>query len=194
MNFLQYILHQKEESLLFRMLHAQQIRPVRGDWLSGVRQIMKDMHIVMEMEDIRNMNRREFRNLTKLRCEEAAFSDLILKRDNGSKGRHLKYGAKLAMSDYLCPNDQLTVEDQRLIFQIRSQSNPLPANRGEPQPCSRGCGEIQDNCHIVECSFLKKEEKRDYTLLINGILHETKNNLEQWKNYLKIIEATVSVL
>ena len=87
MNFLQYILHQKEESLLFRMLHAQQFRPVRGDWFSGVRQIMEDMHIIMKLEDIRNMSRREFRNLTKLRCEEAAFSYLISKRDNGSKGR-----------------------------------------------------------------------------------------------------------
>ena len=98
------------------------------------------------------------------------------------------------MSDYLCPNNQLTVDDQRLIFQIRSQSNPLPANRGEPQPCSRGCGEIQDNCHIVECSFLKKEEKRDYTLLINGTLHEMKNNLEIWKKNLTLIEAMDSVL
>ena len=69
MNFLQYILHQKEESLLSRMLYAQQIRPVRGDWFSGVRQIMEDMHIIMKLEDIRNMSRREFRNLTKLRCE-----------------------------------------------------------------------------------------------------------------------------
>ena len=68
-NFLQYILHQKEESLLSRMLYAQQIRPVRGDWFSGVRQIMEDMHIIMKLEDIRNMSRREFRNLTKLRCE-----------------------------------------------------------------------------------------------------------------------------
>jgi hypothetical protein len=194
MNFLQYILHQKEESLLSRMLYAQQIRPVRGDWFSGVRQIMEDMHIIMKIEDIKNMSRREFRNLTKLRCEEAAFSDLISKRNKGSKGRYLSYEAKLEMSDYLCPNNQLTVDDQRLIFQIRNQSNPLPANRGDPQPCFRGCGEIQDNCHIVECSLLDKEERRDYNLIINGTFNEMKNNLEQWKKNLNIIEAMDSVL
>ena len=86
------------------------------------------------------------------------------------------------------------MDDQRLIFQIRSQSNPLPANRGDPQPCFKGCGEIQDNCHIVEGSLLDKEDRRDYNLLINGTFHEMKNNLEQWKKNLNIIVAMDSVL
>ena len=129
---------------------------------SDVRQIMQELNIIMKIENIQNMSRIQFRKLTKIRCEEATFSDLILKKKKGSKGRKLEHGAKLEMSDYLCPNDQLTVDDQRLIFQIRSQSNPLPANRGDPQPCSRGCGEIQDNCHIIQCSMLNKEDQGEY--------------------------------
>ena len=94
------------------------------------------------------------------------------------------------MSDYLCPNDQLTVEDQRLIFQIRSQSNPLPANKGDPQPCLMfGCGDIHDNCHIIQCKALDKEDQGDYNLLINGTLHEMKNNLEQWKENLRNLDT-----
>ena len=193
-NFLQYILQQEKETLLFKMLDAQQSRPVRGDWFSDVRQIMQELNIIMKIEEIKNMSRIQFRKLTKIRCEEAAFSDLILKKEKGSKGRKLEHGAKLEMSDYLCPNDQLTVDDQRLIFQIRSQSNPLPANRGDPQPCSRGCGEIQDNCHIIQCSMINKEDKGEYNLLINGTLHEMKRNLEQWKKNLSTIEAMDSVL
>ena len=76
---------------------------------------------------------------------------------------------------------QLTVDDQWLIFQIRSQLNPLPANRGEPQPCMRGCGDIQDNCHIIQCHGLDREDQGDYNLLINGNMHEMKTNLEQWQ-------------
>ena len=105
------------------------------------------------------MSRIQLRKLTKIRCEESAFSDLILKKEKGSKGRKLKHGAKLKMSDYLCPNDQLTVDDKLLIFLIRSQSNPLPANRGDPQQCSRGCGNIKDNGHIIQCSILNKEDQ-----------------------------------
>ena len=44
-NFLQYILQQEKETLLFKMLDAQQIRPVRGDWFSDVRQIMQELNI-----------------------------------------------------------------------------------------------------------------------------------------------------
>ena len=93
------------------------------------------------------------------------------------------------MADYLSPNNQLTIDDQKLIFQIRSQSNPLPANRGEPEPCVRGCGEVQNNCHIIQCIRLNPENKGDYNLLINGTLSEMKISLEQWKNNLKLIEA-----
>ena len=39
LNFLQYILHQKESSLLYRMLEAQQKQPVKGDWFSECTQI-----------------------------------------------------------------------------------------------------------------------------------------------------------
>ena len=59
----------------------------------------------------------------------AAFSNLIAKKDNGSKGKKPEYGAKLAISDYLCPSYQLIIGDQQLIFQIRSQSNPLQAQK-----------------------------------------------------------------
>ena len=46
------------------------------------------------------------------------------------KGRDLKYSERLEMADYLCHNNQLLVEDQIILFQIRTEINPLPANRG----------------------------------------------------------------
>ena len=143
-----------------------------------VKQIIQEMKYFMKIEDIQEMSIVQFRKITKIKCKEAAFSELILKKQKGSKGSTLKYGAKLKMSGYLCPNDQLTVEDQRLIFQIRSQSNPLHANRGDPQPCSRGCGKIRYVCHIIQCSILNKEDQWEYNLLINGTLHEMKTTLE----------------
>ena len=69
--------------------------------------------------------------ITKQKCEELAFKELIKKKEKGSKGSTLKYGQRLSIADYLCPTDKLSVEDQRHIFQIRSQINPLPSNKGE---------------------------------------------------------------
>ena len=72
--------------------------------------------------------------------------------------------------------------------------NPFPANRGEPQPCMKGCGDMHNHCHIIQCSALDKEDQGDYNLLINGTLTEMKNNLEQWKKNLIIFETMDSVL
>ena len=51
MNFLQYMLQQEEESLLYRMLNAQQNQPLRGDWYFGVQKIMEEIDIVLEKEE-----------------------------------------------------------------------------------------------------------------------------------------------
>ena len=61
------------------------------------------------------MPRKCFRNITKQKSEEPAFSDLINKKENGSKGWSLKYGDKLQMSNYLCQYLVLSVEEHRKI-------------------------------------------------------------------------------
>ena len=85
--------------------------------------------------------------------------ELIQKKENGSKGSTLKYGPKIQMADYLCPNNQRSVEDQIQVFQIRSQINPLPGNNGERVPCITGCGELMNNIHKFYCGILNPEEK-----------------------------------
>ena len=62
--------------------------------------------------------------------------ELITKKEKGSKGFTLKYGKSLSMADYLCPNNKLSVEDQKQINQIRSQINAIPSNRGEKTFCA----------------------------------------------------------
>ena len=106
-----------------------------GDWFSEVSGIIKDLDIGLDIEQIRTTKRVVFRRISKQKCEEAAFKALIHKRDNGKKGKNIQYGGQLEMADYLCPNSQLTVEDQKEIFQIRSMTNPLPSNQGD-QNCA----------------------------------------------------------
>ena len=83
------------------------------------------------------------------------------------------------MADYLCPNIQLSVEDQVQIFQIRSQINPLPANKGQSVPCVTGCGEIMNNYHIFQCVVLNPEEQTHIKKLINWNIYEMKNTEEE---------------
>ena len=114
------------------MLIAQKQNPTRGDWVSDVCESLNSLGINLEFEEIKIMTRKYFRKLTKAKAFEAAFLDFKRKQENGSKGRTLRYDKSLAMADYLCLNKQLSVQDQRDLFQIRSRTNPLPANRGNP--------------------------------------------------------------
>ena len=52
LNFLQYILHQKQTSLLHQMLIAQKQNPVSGDWVSKVSKSLKDLGIGFDFEKI----------------------------------------------------------------------------------------------------------------------------------------------
>ena len=92
------------------------------------------------------------------------------------------------MADYLCPNSQLTVQDQKDIFQIRSMTNPLPSNRGNPKPCSSGCGNIMDNAHVFLCSVVNPEIKGDINRLVNGTIQEMKSALNKWRENMKKFE------
>ena len=43
MNFLQYLLQQDENSLLYKMIRAQQEHPTRGDWFSETMEILHEL-------------------------------------------------------------------------------------------------------------------------------------------------------
>ena len=59
-NFMQYILQQNEESLLYKMLEAQILQPVKGDWFSECYKILEEFNIILQPESIKLMKREEF--------------------------------------------------------------------------------------------------------------------------------------
>ena len=52
------------------------------------------------------------------------------------------------MQDYLLPQANISLKDQREIFLIRCKTNPLGANRGNIEYCETKCGAVIDNAHI----------------------------------------------
>ena len=132
----------------------------------------------MGNEEIRQMSRNRFRKITKKKAEDIAYTALLSKKDNVSKGRSLKYADSLQMADYLCPNTVISVEEQQQIFRIKSRVNPLPLNKGEVSLCEPGCESLLENDHILSCMVLNPGEKHNLVELINGSLHEIKKILK----------------
>ena len=160
LNILQYILQQKETSLLHK--NSPKTEPKKGDWVLEVSESLKSLGINLEFEEIKIMTRKCIRKLTKTKAFKAAFLDLKRKQENGSKGQTLRYGKSLAMADYLCPSNQLSVQDQRDLFQIRSRTNPLPANRGNPCCVCVGEYKIIIIYYNVILQILKRRLKLKY--------------------------------
>ena len=92
------------------------------------------------------------------------------KQQGGKKGKFIKYTC-LSMADYLLPEAELTTEQKRQLFSVRSEMNENPFNYGEKIPCSFGCIEEQNNSHLLSCIITnKKKEILDYEDLLNGPL------------------------
>ena len=117
-NMFQYILKQKENSTLYSMLMEQTKTPVKNDFYSSVIIFLKEFGITKQIEEIKLMKRKEFKQIVKIQCTKAAFSYLIEKQSSGSKGKTIKY-ISLRMADYLLPEANISLQDQRDIFSIR---------------------------------------------------------------------------
>ena len=78
------------------------------------------------------------------------------------------------MADYLQPNDSVTVQQQRELFEVRTRMNQLPVNFGVETYCETNCGELLTNQHILCCSVLNNGRKHNYQFnhILNGNVHE----------------------
>ena len=187
LNMYQYILKQKESSLLYSMLMAQIEDPVKNDFYSTVCAILAEVNINQSQEEIKQMTQNQFKSLVKEKCKQAAFSNLIEKQKAGSKGRDIKYSF-LEMADYLLPQARISIKDQRELFAIRSRTNPLGANMGKIEYCVTKCGEILNNSHIFQCPLLNKQNRNcGMDKVLNGCTTEKKECLKIWKENMNTI-------
>ena len=117
LNFYHYILNEKEDSLLFQMLDAQRKSPIKNDFHETVKSTMKEFDM-NELTYFKNMSNNVFKKLVKEKCQKAALTYLLEKQLRGSKGDGIKYKS-LQMADYLIPQANMSIKDQRELFSIR---------------------------------------------------------------------------
>ena len=103
-----------------------------------------------------------------------AFLELTEKQKSGRKGRYIDYGEKLQMADYLLPESNINLEDQKYIFKLRTRTNKLPSNWGEEVSCEAGCGQFLSNEHILNCPILNEIGSKtiEIQLIDNGNIEE----------------------
>ena len=197
LNLLQYILQQPKDSLLYRVFDAEKNCPTRNDWVSSTFKLLEKYEIKLNEMEIKEMSRKEFKKLTKTNTRKIAFQDLKNKQENGSKGKFIEYET-LTIADYLKPECQISTEDKRLMFSLRTEMNDIPSNFGNQTQCEMGCNKILTNKHIFNCEILNSNQTNtlEYTNILNGnlnqkieILTKMKLNITKMKQMNKLSDS-----
>ena len=167
--FLKYIVDQEEKSLILKFFNLQVKNPSKFDWASTCLTDLKEMDIHLTLSDIKGMSESRYKDLIRRKCREYAFKYLMNKR--GSKGSEINV-TKIRMAEYLLPNNNLTIKEQRTIFSIRNRMvSDIPANFSSSKENTEKCicGEQETMEHVYNCKYLNTEEPdEDFLKIFNG--------------------------
>ena len=164
LNFLKYILDQKETSLMKQMFNEQKKKPKKYDWVKIVENDLKNLRIKLSYEDISSMTKLSFKKLVKKSCEENALN--YLKLHIKSKGKELNY-YKMELTHYLSSSSHLTLQEKKELFKIRTRMTDVKSNyknKYESLNCDK-CGTInyfieETQEHVYKCIENKDNKKK----------------------------------
>jgi len=176
LNFLKYILDQKETSLMKQMFNEQKKKPNKYDWVKSVENYLKKLKINLSYEDISSMTKLSFKKLVNKSCEENAL--IYLKLHIKSKGKELKY-YKMELTHYLTSFSHLTLQEKKELFKMRTRMTDVMSNfknKYESLNCDK-CGEKnyfveETQEHVYKCIENKDNQKKFETIFTNT--YETK--------------------
>ena len=160
--------------------------PTRGDWVSEIKKWINEYEIATTFEEVKNMNKKQYEKSICEKVQQEAFQ--YLKNKIKSKGSTIDYGTRLAMQNYLKPNNVLTFQDQKEIFAFRSEMNELNYNfKGLKEDEKCVCAQTLNNIHLFQCKILNNSEYSElkYEDFLNGTLHQKKKTLNIMKKNME---------
>ena len=183
---MKHILHEKQDSMLYKFMKLQFENPKKGDWVSSCLQDLEYLEIRISLSELQSLNKKEFKKIIENCIKIKSFEYLMGKR--GRKGIEINY-SHLKMAEYLLPNDDLSISEQRYIFSIRNRMIKIENNyRGTKNKIICFCGEFEDMNHIYDCKMfnIKNEERLPYENIFGEDLKKMKIIYERFrKNFEK---------
>ena len=159
LNFLHYILSDKEDSLLSNVFRAQCDNPVKGDWVNTAKKDLEKIDINLTFEEIKANTKETFKMTVKEHVNEKAFEFLKNLQQTHSKAKPLQY-ERFTLQDYLRAESKLTTKEKSFTFAIRTRMIELRSNfkNGKKDLNCRLCGKHEESQQmILECSALNSE-------------------------------------
>ena len=93
------------------------------------------------------------------------------------------------MAEYLLPNNNLTIEEQRKVFSIRNRMvSDIPANFSSTKENTAKCicEESETMEHVYNCKYLNTEEpEEEYWKIFNGNTNEQRTVLQRFEQNME---------
>ena len=148
--YLQYILQQEKQSMIYKVFEATLKDPLKNDFVSICKKYLEDLNINLSFEDIKNLSKWKLKKILKDKIELAAFKYLIrLKNSPSRDGRMSKVGniqyEKLEMQQYLYENTKTNIS--QFIAKARAKTLDIKTHKSwkyDDRACS-GCDKREES-------------------------------------------------
>ena len=117
--FLQYILRNKESSLLSKFLAAQMEEPLPGDWWLTVKSDLEDLELGLSLNDIKTMSKNKLKTIVNSAAEAKSLSWLLEKKVKSEKVKNIPY-RRLELQNHLA-QPLLTLDQTKFLIAARSK-------------------------------------------------------------------------
>ena len=157
--YLHYLIRLEEKQMLSKVFKIQWKYPVKDDWVLQVQQDLRDLNIVMNLEEIRSKSPYAFKKHVKIKSKEFALEQLMKLKLKHSKMENLEY-TELKLQNYLS-NDSITVQEAKNLFKSRTRVAKYYANMKNNHGLSPTCpfckihADTQE--HSVQCNVVKSK-------------------------------------
>ena len=157
--FLQYILKQNKESMIFQVFKATEESSVKNDFVFTCKKYLETLNISLAFEEIENMSKFSFNKLLKEKVKVEAFSYLNGAKSKQEKIKDIIY-TKLEMQEYLADGDR-NINVSKLIFKARGRSLDIKLQKKwkyDDKLCT-GCNLMEESGEeILKCKNLGENE------------------------------------
>ena len=170
--FLQYILKQDKDSMIYKVFEATSENPLNNDFVKTCKKYLKTLDINLTFMEIEEMTNWRFKKLVKEKTNLAGWNYLLGEKIRQNKIRNMQF-SELKMQEYLLYSENTNLS--KLIFKARSKTLDIKTQKEWKYKDDRctGCGVKEETGdEILSCEGLGEVNEVKYSWFYCGSLGE----------------------
>ena len=190
------ILRKGYNDLVKQVFDVQSSFPTKGDWISGVKDILEKCDIGYSEEEIKSMSMLKFKRVVKEKIQLKVMAHLIALQNKHSKSENLHLDGE--MQPYLTsPN--LTLTDKKFLFKMRSKMLRIKSNFSSIYKNDLSCSicldkQTEENeIHLLCCPIVKQDQEIENEIQ-NVKYEDAFSNISKQKRAVRVFRRIMEII